>query len=63
MTFVILWRLSLITFVSLWYFVSYDICRIMSVMTFVEIMMFVAYDIFECVTYKVCRSAVVIQHP
>ena len=29
-------------------FVSYDFCRIM---------MFVAYEVFECVTYRVCRSA------
>ena len=41
-------------------FVSYDVCCIMR---FVgnddcHIMMFVAYDVFECVAYRVCRSAV-----
>ena len=40
-------------------FFGYEVCRIM---TFVDydvcnIMLFVAYDIFECVAYRVCRSA------
>ena len=29
-------------------FVAYDVCRIL---------MFVAYEVFECVAYRVCRSA------
>ena len=41
-------------------FFGYEVCRIM---TFVDydvcnIMLFVAYDIFECVAYRVCRSAI-----
>ena len=46
-------------------FVAYDVCRLcrLLLMTFVgydvcHIMMFVAYDVFECVAYRVCRSAV-----
>ena len=51
-------------------FVAYDVCRIMTFvsydvcrnLTFAGydvwcIMMFVAFDLFECVAYRVCRSA------
>ena len=41
-------------------FVGYEVCRIMTFFGYdvCRIMMFVAYDIFECVAYRVCRSAV-----
>ena len=66
MTFVAfaLWHLLLMTFVAydicrIMTFVGYDVCRIMMFVGYdvCPIMMFVAYDIFECVTYRVCRSA------
>ena len=45
-------------------FVGYDVCRIMMFVGYdvCPIMMFVAYDIFECVTYRVCRSAPETRH-
>jgi len=40
-------------------YVAYDICRLMLFVAYdiCCIMMCVAYEVFECVAYRVCRSA------
>ena len=60
MTLSCLWCLSLMMYICrLMLFVTYDVCRLMLFVAYDVccIMMFVAYEVFECVAYRVWRSA------